>query len=190
LARKLGGDDPGRSAGGSVAADPTRRRVLTASALMLTTGGTAGCASGQAWPWARPPVPAPEVGVLRTVIAAEHAMVSRYAAVLSARPALAATVSPLLRQHQQHLAQLRDRLAVPAGARPSPTPAARARQAPVPAGRAAVLAYLGRAETDQAAFLLRTLAAVATPSLAQLMASISASEASHAALLRSAGSPR
>lgn len=172
-----------------MAADPTRRRVLTASALMLTAG-TAGCASGQAWPWARPPVPAPEVGVLRTVIAAEHAMVSRYTAVLSARPALAATVSPLLRQHQQHLAQLRDRLAVPAGARPSPTPAARARQAPVPAGRAAVLAYLGRAETDQAAFLLRTLAAVATPSLAQLMASISASEASHAALLRSVGSPR
>lgn len=173
-----------------MAADPTRRRVLTASALMLTTAGAAGCASGQAWPWARPPVPAPEVGVLRTVIAAEHALVSRYAAVLSARPALAATVSPLLRQHQQHLVQLRDRLAVPAGARPSPTPAARVRQAPVPAGRAAVLAYLGGAETDQAAFLLRTLAAVATPSLAQLMASISASEASHAALLRSAGSPR
>ena len=174
-----------------MAADPTRRRVLTASALMLTTAGTAGCASGQAWPWARPPVPAPEVGVLRNVIAAEHALVSRYTAVLSARPALAATVSPLLRQHQQHLAQLRDRLAVPAGARPSPTRTARAHhQPPVPAGRAAVLAYLGRAETDQAAFLLRTLAAVATPSLAQLMASISASEASHAALLRSAGSPR
>ena len=172
-----------------MAADPTRRRMLTASALMLTAG-TAGCASGQAWPWARPPVPAPEVGVLRNVIAAEHAMVSRYTAVLSARPALAATVSPLLRQHQQHLAQLRERLVVPAGARPSPTRTAPARQAPVPAGRAAVLAYLRRTETDQAAFLVRTLAAVATPSLAQLMASISASEAAHAALLRSPGSRR
>jgi hypothetical protein len=106
------------------------------------------------------------------------------------RPALAATVSPLLRQHQQHLAQLRDRLVVPAGARPSPTRTAPARQAPVPAGRAAVLAYLRRTETDQAAFLVRTLAAVATPSLAQLMASISASEAAHAALLRSPGSRR
>jgi hypothetical protein len=173
-----------------VAADPTRRRVLAASALVLTAAGTAGCASGQAWPWARPPVPAPEVGVLRNVIAAEDIMVSRYAAVLQARPALAAAVSPLLRQHRQHLAQLRERLVVPAGARPSPTMRARARQAPVPAGRAAVLAYLRRAETDQAAFLTRTLATVATPSLAQLMASISASEAAHAALLRSAGPPR
>jgi hypothetical protein len=173
-----------------VAADPTRRRVLAASALVLTAAGTAGCASGQAWPWARPPVPAPEVGVLRNVIAAEDTMVSRYAAVLQARPALAAAVSPLLRQHRQHLAQLRERLVVPAGARPSPTMKARARPAPVPADRAAVLAYLRRAETDQAAFLTRTLATVATPSLAQLMASISASEAAHAALLRSAGSPR
>jgi len=173
-----------------VAADPTRRRVLAASALMLTAAGTAGCASGQAWPWARPPVPAPDVGLIRSVIAAEDAMVSRYTTVLSARPALAAIVSPLLRQHQQHVAQLRERLVVPAGARPSPTMTARARQAPVPAGRTAVLAYLRRAESDQAAFLVRALAVVATPSLAQLMASISASEAAHAALLRSAGSPR
>lgn len=173
-----------------MAADPTRRRVLTASALMLTIAGPAGCASGQVWPWARPPVPAPDVGVLRNVIAAEDALVSRYTAVLSARPALAATVSPLLRQHQQHLAQLRERLVVPAGARPSPTTTARPHPAPVPAGRAAVLAYLRRAESDQAALLVRTLTTVATPSLAQLMASISASEAAHAALLRSAGSPR
>jgi Ferritin-like domain len=171
-------------------ADPTRRRILTASALMLAAAGPAGCASGQAWPWARPPVPAPDVGVLQNVIAAEHVMVSRYTAVLSARPALAATVSPMLRHHQQHLAQLRDRLVVPTGARPSPTRTARARQAPVPARRADVLAYLRRAESDQAAFLVRTLSAVATPSLAQLMASISASEAAHAALLRSAGPPR
>ena len=173
-----------------MAADPTRRRVLTASALMLTAAGTVGCASGQAWPWARPPVPAPDVAALRNVIAAESALVSRYTGVLAARPALAATVSPLLRQHQQHVAQLRERLVVPAGARPSPTKTARAHQAPVPAGRAAVLAYLRRAESDQAAFLVRRLATVATPSLAQLMASISASEAAHAALLRSARTPR
>lgn len=174
-----------------MAADPTRRRVLTASAVaLLATAGTAGCAPGQAWPWARPPVPAPDVGTLRTVIAAEEAMVSRYAAVLSARPALAATVSPLLRQHRQHLAQLRERLVVPAGALPSPTMTARAHQPPVPPGRAAVLASLRRAESDQAAFLVRTLAAVTTPSLAQLMASISASEAAHAALLGSAETPR
>ena len=173
-----------------MAADPTRRRVLAASAVaLLATAGTAGCAPGQAWPWARPPVPAPDVGVLRTVIAAEDAMVSRYIAVLSARPALAATVSPLLRQHRQHLAQLRERLVVPAGAPPAPTmPPARASRRSRRGGRGPGLPAPRR--DDQAAFLVRTLATVATPSLAQLMASIGASEAAHAALLGSAGSPR
>jgi hypothetical protein len=174
-----------------VAADPTRRRVLAASALtLLAAAGADGCGPGRAWPWARPPRPAPDVGVLRDVIAAEDAMISRYTAVLSARPALAATVSPLLRQHRQHLAQLRERLVTPAGARPLPSMTARPHPGPAPAGQAAALGYLRRAESDQAAFLAARLTVLATPSLAQLLASISASEATHAALLRSAGSPR
>jgi hypothetical protein len=175
-----------------VAAEPTRRRVLTASALMLlTAAGAAGCAPGQPWPWAEPPRPAPDAGVLRHVIAAEDVLVSRYAAVVSARPALAATVAPLLRQHREHLARLRQRLVLPAGAAPATTARPRrAGQAPVPAGQAAALDDLRRAERDQAAFLVRALATVVTPSLAQLLASIGASEASHAALLGSAGPPR
>lgn len=174
-----------------MAADPTRRRVLAASALAaLAAGGAAGCAPGQPWAWATPPRPARDVGVLRAVIAAEQAMVSRYAAVISARPALAAAAAPLLRQHRAHLAQLRGRLLVPAGARPSPAGTARARREPVPAGQAAALGYLRAAERDQAAFLTSALARVASPSLAQLLASIGASEASHAALLGPAGPPR
>jgi len=174
-----------------VAAEPTRRRVLTASALtLLTAAGAAGCAPGQAWPWARPPRPGPDVGVLRNVIAAEDVLVARYTAVIPARPGLAATVAPLLRQHREHLARLRERLVMPAGAAAAPATPARARRVPVPAGQAAALDWLRRAESDQAAFLVRELATVATPSLAQLLASIGACEAAHAALLRSAGSPR
>ncbi len=172
-----------------MAADPTRRRVLTASALaVLAAAGAAGCAPGQPWPWATPPHPSPDVGVLRNVIAAEQAMVSRYTVVISARPALAGTLAPLLRQHQAHLAQLRERLLVPAGAAASPSPAATARRRParVPAGQAAALDYLRAAEGDQAAFLVRELATLASPALAQLFASIGASEATHAALLRTA----
>jgi hypothetical protein len=175
-----------------VAADPTRRRVLTASALAaLAAAGTAGCAPGHPWPWASPPKPAPDVAVLRDAIAAEDAMISRYAAVISALPALTATISPLLGQHREHAAQLRQRLLVPPGApSPSPSVTAPAPRAPVPAGQAAALAYLRAAESDQAASIVASLAAVRTPSLAQLLASIGACEAAHAALLRSAGRRR
>ena len=172
-----------------MAADPTRRRVLTASALAaLTAAGTAGCAPGRAWPWATPPKPAPDVAVLRDAIAAEHAMISRYGAVLAAVPGLARTASPMLAQHQAHLAELRQWLLVPAGARPSPAATARVRRAPVPAGRAAAIAYLRAAEHDQAALFVGSLATAMTPSLAQLLASTGACEAAHEALLR-AGPP-
>lgn len=170
-----------------MAADPTRRRVLTASALALTAAGAAGCTPGRPWPWATPPKPAPDVAVLHKAIAAEDAMISRYAAVISAQPALTATVSPLLRQHQSHLAQLRERLLVPAGASPSPAASARPRRAPVPAGRTGALEYLRVAERGQAALLVRDLATVTTPSLAQLLASIGACEATHAVLLQPEG---
>lgn len=172
-----------------MAADPTRRRVLTASALAaLTAAGSAGCAPGHPWPWARPPEQAPDVQVLRAAIAAEDGMISRYTAVISALPALTGTVAPLLREHQAHVARLRQQLLVPAGARPSP--AARPHRPVVPAGQAAALGYLRAAERDQAALLVRSLATAMTPSLAQLLASIGAAEATHAALLRSAGRRR
>jgi len=176
-----------------VAADPTRRRVLTASALAAVTAAAgSGCAPGRPWPWANPPRPAPDVAVLQAAIAAERGVVAAYSAVISAVPALAAAAAPLLDQHRAHLAQLRQRLVVPAGAPPSPRATQRARRpaAPVPAGRSAALAYLRAAEGEQAAFLLRSLATPMTPSLAQLLASIAASEATHEALLRPAGRRR
>jgi hypothetical protein len=164
--------------------------VLTASALAALAAGVAGCTSGTAWPWAQPPRPAPDVAVLHEVIDAEYTMISRYTAVLSAHPGLAAALSPVLAEHREHLAQLRARLVVPAGASGAElTAPPRLRRMRPPAGQAAALGYLRSAERAAASVLVSRLASV-PPSLAQLMASIGASEATHAALLSSARSRR
>jgi hypothetical protein len=172
-------------------AAPTRRTVLTSSALaVLAAAGTAGCSP--VLPWASPPQTAPDVGVLRDVIAAENEIIATYSAVLAAFPDLAPAVAPLRGQHQEHLAQLKGRLVVPPGARPSAAasaspagrrghPAAR----PPWASAAEAVAGLRAAERAEAATLVARLASV-PPSLAQLFASIGASEAAHAAVLQAA----
>lgn len=172
-------------------AGATRRRVLTASVLAALaaagTGGLAGCASEPS-PWAKPPKPSPEVGALHEVIDAEYTMIAKYTAVLAAFPGLAATMSPLLAQHREHLAALQARLVIPPGASPAQAASATARpRAPrprVPSSQASAAGYLRTAERDQAAALVRRVADV-PPSLAQLLASIGACEAAHAALLGS-----
>ena len=81
---------------------------------------------------------------------------------------------------------LRARLIVPAGGQPLPTPPATARRTtPVPGTPAAALGYLRDAEDAASGALLAHLA-TAPPSLAQLLASISASEATHALILGTA----
>jgi hypothetical protein len=150
----------------------------------VTVSGAAGCASGGAWPWATPPTPAPDVGTLKDLIVAEQALAATYARVVSAFPALAPAAAPLLRQHQEHLAALRARLVIPAGAAPSASAMPRAHPSgqPFPRSARAAVAYLRAAEHTQVAALTGRLGSV-TPSLAQLLASIAAAEASHAALL-------
>jgi transposase len=174
-------------------AGTTRRRVLSASVLAaLAAVGASGC-EPQAWPWATPPKPLPDVGVLRDVITAEDALIAKYTAVLAAFPSLTRTMSPLLGQHREHLAQLRARLVIPRGASASvpaeataqplsPPPGAPRNRPRVPTGQAEAVGYLRAAEQAEAAALVRWLTGV-TPSLAQLLASIGACEATHAALL-------
>ena len=163
--------------------------MLTASALAaLAAAGTAGCSP--VLPWASPPHAAPDVSMLRDAIAAEHEIIGTYAAVLAAFPELSGAITPLRSQHEEHLTQLNGRLVAPPGARPSATasPVSRASH-PAPrswATAAQAVAALRSAERAQAAALVTRLASV-PPSLAQLFASIGASEASHAAALRSAG---
>jgi hypothetical protein len=160
-----------------------RRRVLAASAAALPTLlATAGCKSSQVFagpdPLAGRPSLAPDVITLQAVIAAERTMIDLYQAAMSAglHPAGGpGLVSGLLAQHQQHLGQLEARLVIPAGqASPSPSPTA-------VTGRLTI-ARLQAAEQASAASLVRRLA-TAQPALAQLFASIAASDATHSAAL-------
>lgn len=156
-----------------------RRRSLLAAALAapLLAGG---CSKGFG-ALGTPPTPKPEVAVLTGAIAAERALIARYHAVLERLPALAATMNPLLAEHQAHLAALTARL-VPGAARPSPSPTASQAPPAPPGSTAAAAAYLAAAEQAAASRLLGNLVPV-SPALAQLLASIGASEATHAAVL-------
>jgi hypothetical protein len=167
-----------------VAANPTRRVVLAAAA-MLPLAAVSGCAGADVL--ATPPSPAPDVVTLREAIAAEQLMITHYSAVLhdaGATGSLAAALDPLLAEHRAHLAQLRSRLIVPSGgpatprARPSPT-------ATVPATPSGGLAFLRTAEQEAATAMLSRLRS-APASLAQLFASIGASEATHVPVLDAA----
>jgi hypothetical protein len=137
-----------------------------------------------------PPKPAPDVAVATAAIAVERQLIAHYGAVLGALPALAATLHPLLAQHRDHLSRLRARLIVPPGGQPLPTSRATVPgSTPVPGTPAAALGYLRHAEDAAATALLAHLAA-APPSLAQLLASISASETTHALVLGTAARHR
>lgn len=166
-----------------MAVGPTRRAVLTASAAAVPLL-ISGCRGVQVL--GTPPPPAPDVRQLHTAITAEQQLISRYHAVLasSARntPA-AASLGGLLAEHEQHLAQLRSRLIVPAGSAQSvPANSTAAGSAAMPADLTSALGALAAAEQAAAGRLAAQLLA-SPPSLAQLLASISASEATHVPVL-------
>ena len=164
--------------------EATRRRVLaaTAAALPLVIGGCKGLGA-----LGTPPKPAADVAVTRDAITVETALIARYGAVLAALPGLAGQLRPLLAQHHDHLARLRGRLIIPrAAAQPSASPSPSPRPAPVPGTPAGALADLRDAENAAAVALLAHLD-TAPPSLAQLLVSISASEATHALILGQGG---
>jgi hypothetical protein len=165
-----------------------RRRVLAASAAALPTLlATAGCRSAEVFagpdPLAGRPSLSPDVITLQAVIAAERVMISLYQAAAGA--GLRASggnglVSGLLAQHQQHLSQLEARLVIPAGqSSPSPSPAS---SSPAAVTGRVTIARLQAAEQASAAGLVQRLATV-PPALAQLFASIAASDATHSAAL-------
>jgi len=167
-----------------VTAEPTRRVMFAAAAassLLL-----AGCKGLEAL--GPPPKPAAAVGTLEHAIAAEELMVRTYQAALAAlagEPRASGIVADVLADHQAHLARLRSRLIVPPGsatAKPIRSPAPPA----LPTGQRQVISALVTAENAAAARLMGQLLTV-PPAVAQLMASIGASEASHAALLSRPG---
>jgi hypothetical protein len=171
-----------------LAVHPTRRVVLAAAAA-VPLAAVSGCDGVKVL--GTPPSPAPDVTGLRDAIAAEQLMITRYAAVLhdagGSSAGLTAALEPLLAEHRAHLAQLRSRLVVPAGG-PASSPSASGRPVPPPApptAPGAAVAFLRAAEQAAAAAMLGRLRG-APSSLAQLYASISASEATHVPVLDAA----
>lgn len=163
-------------------ADLRRRSVLAAAAMTapLVAAGCKGVGGLGTLPKA-----APDVAVLHHAIGTEQALIARYHLALAGSPGLAGTLGPLLAQHREHLARLTSMLIAPATPRATARPSASA-TAGASSTRAATLAALEAAETAAASSLVRRLA-LAPPALAQLLASIAASEASHALLLRTGG---
>jgi len=166
----------------------TRRRVLAIGAVTLPLAA-AGCKGLAAL--GTPPKAAPDVAVVSDAITVEARLIVHYGAVLAAVPDLADRLRPLLAQHHDHLARLRARLIIPPGSRATGPASPGASPSPlrVPGTPAAALGYLRDAENAAAAAQLAHLAA-APPSLAQLLASISASEATHAMTLGGHGRRR
>jgi hypothetical protein len=160
----------------------SRRRVLAASTVLAPVAALASC--GVPNPLAGPPGPSPDVRTLRASISTEQSLVGAYRSALAAYPALSPSLRTFLIQHEDHLNQLRSRLIVPphVSASPSASPSASTPPSPPPASASAAVTALGDAERSAAAAQLQRLAA-ADPSLAQLLASIAASEATHAVAL-------
>jgi hypothetical protein len=182
-----------------VAAEPTRRAAIAAAAAgsLGLAGLLTGC-KGLAALGPVPPVGA-DVVTLEHVISAEEVMVAIYQAavnqlgntsITSGNGSDAQIVAAIHTEHVEHLRQLRARLVLPPryartkpGAKKHPAPP------PLPADAKAVIVALAGYERSAAQRLVGDLVAV-PPVLAQLMASIAASESGHVVYLHQAGVAR
>lgn len=182
----------------------SRRQVLAASAALpaiVATLAATGCEPVDA-ALGKKPSPPRDVETLQAAIAAEQNLIDLYNRTISSYPALSAGLTPLLDDHRAHLARLRSHISYPRGyvARPTASPSSgtsraaggasspgaggAASPAGAAGGRGAAVASVRDAESAAAAAQLGRLA-TASPSIAQLLASISASENTHAAVLGS-----
>ena len=134
-------------------------------------------------PLAGPPPLSADVRTLLRAVTAEQNLISLYKRTMAAYSALAPTLAPLLAEHQAHLQQLRARIIEPPG---KTVPAKVTSRPAIPGTSSAALAQLRTAEQDASTAQLRRLAGAA-PSLAQLYASIAASEATHVTVLDGRG---
>ena len=179
--------------------------MLAASAAAVPVLlATAGCRSSDAFagpdPLAGRPTLSPNVVTLQAVIAAEQAMITLYQSAVASHLALSTTgpttrptsgpttgpatgragvLEELLAQHRQHLGQLQARLVLPAG---SPSAQASSSASPGAAPARLTIARLRAAESASATDLVRRLVSM-PPALAQLFASIAASDATHVVAL-------
>ena len=159
--------------------------LLASAAALPLLLGAAGCRSSDVFTGPDPLAGRPPLGhdvlTLQAVIAAEENMIDLYQLAISgdSGTSRARTLRSLLAQHQQHLIQLKARLIVPPAASASPSPSSASSS---PRASTVSITRLRAAERASAADLVRRLA-TAPPALAQLLASIAASDATHATAL-------
>jgi hypothetical protein len=152
----------------------SRRQLLAVSPVLLALS-----ACHKPAVLAAPPVPTQQTQTLLHAVSAEQDLVSLYDRAVAAYPALAATLTPLRAEHAAHLAQLRGRVIEPPG---KTLPGTVAHEPAVGATEPLALAQLRDAEQGAVTAQMARLDA-ASASLAQLYASIAASEATHARVL-------
>lgn len=160
---------------------PSRRRVLTAAGAAALAGALSACTSDPA-----PVLPIDPDDALRdAAVEREQLLLQAYDAVLLALPALSARLLPLRDHHLEHLSAVRPPLATPLPSASATPPVASGPAVPsvpaVPPAPTTAEALAGLATAERTAASAHALAALraADRPLAGLLASLSASEASH-----------
>lgn len=126
-----------------------------------------------------PPTVSPQTQTLLHAVTAELNLIWIYDKAITGYSGLAPALAPLRAEHEAHLAQLRGRVIEPPGKQ---VPSAVTVKPALGATQADVLIQLRGAEQSAVAALMGRLNS-ASPSLAQLYASIAASEATHVSVL-------
>ena len=165
--------------------------LAVSAAALPALLATAGCRSSDAFagpdPLAGRPALSPDVITLQEVITAERAMIALYQAAVDGGTRSARALEGLLAQHRQHLGQLQARLVLPSGSGPaSPSSSPSPSPSSSPARGRVTIAQLRAAERASATDLVRRLVSV-PPALAQLFASVAASDATHVVALAGYG---
>jgi hypothetical protein len=163
----------------------SRRQLLAASPTTLPLFLALSACQGPAVLSGPPPV-ANQTQMLLRAVTAEQNLIWIYNKAMAEYSALRPRLAPLLAEHQAHLAQLAARVIEPPGKKVPDTVTAGAggRKPALNATADGALRQLRAAEQAAAGRLLGPgLLGTASPSLAQLYASIATSEATHVATL-------
>jgi hypothetical protein len=166
----------------------TRRALLGGLAALAAVLPLAGCSTGQDAGPSASPTPDPDEVARRAVAAAESQLAALAAWTVTAFPALATRVTPAQQAHEAHANELLAGLptATPSATTSGSPPVTSSAAPVVPASPAAALAALTTAQTAAATAATARLGTV-TGDLARLLASVAASDAALAALMRTPG---
>jgi hypothetical protein len=158
----------------------SRRQLLAASPTTLPLILALSACKGPAVLSGPPPVSS-QTQTLLHAVTAELNLIWIYNKTMAEYSSLGPTLAPLLAEHEAHLARLRARVIEPPGKKTPNTATARPA---IGSTEQAALAQVKNAEQAAAAAQLGRLAG-ASPSLAQLYASIATSETTHVTVLAS-----